>query len=70
VSHAFGIAAVTFAVAGVILLRLGWKNAPEGTILKNEWDELNQFRQEYSSLFGLACLVAAAALATLQFLMP
>jgi len=70
VTHSFAIAAVLIGIAGVILLRFGWKVAPEDRKVTNEWDELKQFRQEYSALFGLACLVASAALAALEFLMP
>ena len=69
-THSFGIAAVLIGIAGVILLRLRWKVDPEDRKLKTEWDELNQFRREYSALFGLACLVASSALAALAFLMP
>ncbi len=69
-TNSFGIAAVLIGIAGVILLRLRWKVDPEDRKLKTEWDELNQFRREYSALFGLARLVASSALAALAFLMP
>ena len=68
-TYSFGIAAVLLGIAGVILLQLGWKVAPEDRKVKNEWDELNQFRQEYSTLFGLACLVVSAVFMGFEFLM-
>jgi hypothetical protein len=70
VIHSFGIAAVLLAIAGGVLLCLGWRAAPERGKFETEWDKLNDLRQEYSALFGLACLVAAAALAVLEVLMP